>query len=418
MGSVKDLILPESISGGWHSKAAALYERPTSHSFGRGGWKVSGRFSVGDLKGIIPHEYEIKDKNFVLAMTAGAYFEDAANNDMQSCYEGMMNHDGKVVSVRDLLDKGELSDVIVMKLANVPKSGSKEDVAAYHEAIRKRDISVYVADVEAIFRAGLPLGSSVFKKICGMMGKGDQYERVATYDDTVALLDEVRAESLKNPNPKLITYLDSLGLDGIPNPGAMLPRPAFNYTTKFAESGDADIGDDDVIERLGGDIGKSFKLIALLGHCTNHQLAYSKQRGSNNMDGKIEGVVMGDDVMLTDFACTVDENRQMLRYEHNGVVYLLPTNKEIQRAVFRENGIYVAIEEAKKIDAEKWKPHLLKFTTHEKLVDATRHSVELMSGAIGTMGNLALGKNIFDAKPLDTWAPAFLPYASREQDKE
>lgn len=410
MGSVKDLVLDESLAG-------KLFVAPQPNRFGRGAWKVSGRFSVGDLKGVIPHEYEIANKNFVLAMTAGAYFEDAANNELQSCYEGMMNRDGKIVSVRDLLDKGELSDVIVMKLANVPKSGSKEDVTAYHDAIKKGDISVYVADVEAIFRAGLPLGSSVFKKICSIMGKGDKYERAATYEDTVALLDEVRAETVKSPNPKLVSYLGSLGLDGIPNPGAMLSKPAFNYTTKFAESGDADITHQEVIDRLGGNVGNAFKFLTLHGECTNHQINYSKQRNSENMDGKIEGVIFGNEVMLTDFACTVDENRLMLRYEHGGITHLLPTNKEIQRAVFRENGIYVAIEEAKKIDAEKWKPHLSKFTTHEKLVEATRHSVELMSSAIGTMGNLALGKKVFDAKPLDEWAPAFLPYASREQDK-
>ena len=116
-------------------------------------------------------------------------------------------------------------------------------------------------------------------------------------------------------------------------------------------------------------------------------------------------------------AYTPDENRLMLKYERDEITHLIPTNKEIQRAEFRARGIYHAIEEAKKIDKEKWKYHLMNFTTEQKLREAAEHSVEMMSNAIGTMANLALQKDVFDAKPLETWVDQFLPYASRVQDK-
>ncbi len=410
MGSVKHLIR--------EGLGADLYIPATPHMLGRGAWKVSGGFSVADLKGLIPHEFQVPHKNSVLAMEASAYFEDAANHGIESCYEGMVDRSGKIVSVRDLLDKGELSDIVVMKLANTPPSGTAEDVAAYHEAIRKGEITAYVADVESIFRAGLPLGSSVFKKICTMMGLGDKYEQVATYDDTVLLLDEVRGAIADKGMPDVLSkYLGTLGIDGIPNPGAMLPRPVFNYTTKFAESGDADITIADVVNRLGGDDGVYQGWHEILIKCTDHQIAYSKERNTDNMDGKVENVVVGRKPILTDFACTVDENREMIRYERGGIVYLLPTNKEVQRAVFREEGIYAAIEQAKKIDKEKWKDHIFKFTTKEKLAAAAEKSVYMLSQAICTMGNHALSSNIFDAKPIETWVNDFLPYASRVQDK-
>lgn len=404
MGSVKDLIT-EGIGGN-------LYIPPEPRKFGRGAWKVSGRFSVADLKGLIPSEFEIKEKNFVLAMTAGAYFEDAAEHGIDSCYLGMMNKDGNIVAVKDLLDVGELSDVIVMKLANTPKSGSNADVEAYHQAIRKREITVYVADVESIFRAGLPLGSSVFKKICGMMGKADMYEQAATYDQTVSLLDEIRGELTGMAMPEDVAkYISTLGLECIPNPGKMLPKPVFNYTTKFAETGDTDINEAEVILRLGGDETAYSSWRDRLARCSDHQINYARQRGFSNMDGKVENVGL----KLTDFACTVDENRLMLLYEKDGVHYLVPSNKEIQRAIFRKNGIYTAIEEAKKTDKENWKDHIFEFTTRAALIEAAEVSVGMMGDAIGTIGNLALGKTIFTAKPIDQWVGPFLPYASRVQ---
>jgi phosphoribosylaminoimidazole-succinocarboxamide synthase len=412
MGSVKDLAKGDTLAG-------KLWTPTTPHTFGRGAWKVSGRFSVGDLKGIIPHEFEIKDKNHMLAMTAGAYYEEAGEQGIQSCYLGMMDHDGKIVSVKDLLGRGELSDVIVMQLANTPPSGKAEDVAAYHEAIKRGDITVYVADVESIFRAGLPLGSSVFKKICNTMGLGDKYELAATYDETELLLAEVRGATADRGMPEaLAKYLNTLGLDGIPSPGHKLPRPVFNYTTKFAESGDADITEADAIGRLGGDEQCYQEWRSILQRCTDHQIAYSKERDTENMDGKVENVVANRKPILTDFACTVDENRLMIRYARGGIIYLIPSNKEIQRAVFRARGIYNAIEQAKKIDKEKWKEHLFKFTTKQAVEEATRESIYLMENAIGVVGNRTLGRNVFDAKPIDTWVEGFLPYASRVQDKK
>src|SRR3989338_6568833 len=116
MGSVKDLIVGDSPAG-------RLYLPPTTNTFGRGAWDVSGRFSVGDLKKLIP-DVEIKDKAEALTMSTGAFFEWLENNhpDIPTCYLGVAGTDGKVTTVRDLLDKGDKTHTIVMSLAHVPET--------------------------------------------------------------------------------------------------------------------------------------------------------------------------------------------------------------------------------------------------------------------------------------------------------
>ena len=116
MGSVKDLIKDDPVTG-------KLYVPASARDFGRAVWKVSGRFSVGDLKNLIP-DTNIKDKAEGLTMMTARFFEYLREESpfTETCYIGVLNHDGKIVSTEELMDNGERSNLIVMKLAHVPET--------------------------------------------------------------------------------------------------------------------------------------------------------------------------------------------------------------------------------------------------------------------------------------------------------
>lgn len=386
------------------AKSVKIIEMPEPHMFGRGRWTVEGTFSVADLKGLIPHEIRIPGKNYMLAMVAGKALEDAANNGIPSTYIGMVDSRNRIVSVDDLIARGEKSDKIEFMLANVPKSDSEEDVRAYHEAIMNGEITVYVADVESIFRAGLPLGSSVFKKICEIANLKKEYGAATTYDETAAVLYKVKMDD------RIHAYLKTLGVFPVPMPGAMLPKPVYNYTTKFSKGGDEDIEPAEAARRLGG-LEKFSDWRQTLSKSAAHQIRFCRERDVENMDGKLENV----EEMMADLICNPDENRLMIRYTRDNVVYLIPTNKEIQRAIFRKEGVYEAIEQAKAKYGKDWQEHLFNYISREKLADAAEKSAAVMANALGLIGNRLLKADIFDAKPIESWVNEFLPYASRVQ---
>lgn len=428
MGSVKDLVTPGNMADEMEQKAARLYLPVNPHAFGRGGWKCSGRFSVADLKEIIP-ALEIPDKKYILPMMTAAYFEHCAAKGMPSSYEGMMDKDGNVVSVQDLIAKGDLSEFIVMKLANTPASHSREVVDEYHRATGAGDISVYVADSESIFRAGLPLGSSTFKKIFKAAGRLDIYESLATYDQTAAALEAIKADV---HSQGLVAYkelwgiLKDLGLQQIPFPGQMFDKLALNFTTKFEAAGDLDIkADEEGAMRMGISVDQYQEWKSLVVSSAEDQIGYSKSKGIVNIDGKVEGVVVktadGPMFMLADFANTPDENRLMITYQRGDITYLLPTNKEIARAKFRELGIYAACDAAreeakgKEGSSDNWRSYLFNHTSQDQLQEATQVSLDLQMHALREVANRTFGKRVFDAAPIDTWVEGFLPYASRVQ---
>lgn len=413
MGSTKDLVMDDSYAG-------RLYQAPEPHKFGFGAWKVSGRFSVADMKGLIPKS-EIPQKHFVLAMTAARYWEAAAQVGLPSCYVGMLDANGKIVDTQTLLDRGELSDLVVMKLANTPKGNSKEDLADYHAAIQSGALTVYVADAESIFRAGFPLGSSSFKKMFELAGRKGEYEHLAMYEETVGGLDQIRkdiAEKGMDHFPDLKTYLTGLGLSKLPNPGLMMEGAVSNFTTKFAIGGDEDITEEMARLRMGLGEREHAAWKEMAYRDATHQRAYCKDRGLSNVDGKTEAVVAAGCPLFGDFACTVDENRLMLIYleKETEEAWLIPSNKEIQRAVFRARGIYAARDRAKERYGDEWHGHLYEFIDKSVVEEATRDSINMMASAIGTVGNKLLGANgspIFSAKPIGDWVAPFLPYASK-----
>ncbi|MCX6809287.1 MAG: hypothetical protein NTZ65_00825 [Candidatus Berkelbacteria bacterium] len=115
---------------------------------------------------------------------------------------------------------------------------------------------------------------------------------------------------------------------------------------------------------------------------------------------------------FTDFAANPDENRLMIRHDN----VLLPTNKEIARAIFRDMGIYAAIDAAKAKYGKDWRDHLVpEFIPLSVIEEATAISVELMAHAIAEIGNRMLGEQVFETQPIDSWVSPFLPYASSFQ---
>ena len=418
MGSVKDLVIDPAEFGG------KLYVPPGPHKFGQGVWTVSGRFSVGDLKDLIP-PVEIEGKGEALAMMTSAYFEHLADLGISSTYMGMLSPEGEIVSARQLVDRGVTSNFVVMRLANIPASSKPDDVKVYHKAIADGDISIYVADAESIFRAGLPLGSSSFKKMFKFAGRGDIYEQVATYDETVEQLLGIREDVKSNgwgAYPGFQEYLVTLGLTDVPLPGQLLPRPVLDFTTKFDIGGDKEITDEETRLRMGLSGTSYAKWKELVAYVTQDQIDYCRSRGVTNIDGKVEGVVVLGEPSLTDFVCTPDENRLMISVERDGITYLIPSNKEIQRAMFRAAGVYDAIDKAKLTSEDKngttdnWRTYLFEHTTRDTLMDVTTESCVLMSDANKEVANRLLCDTVFDVRSVEQWVGPFLPYASRMQE--
>lgn len=408
MGSVKDPIT-----------AGRLYRPATFDRLGIGAWKVKGTFSVADLKHLI-EQIEIRSKGPILAMTAGKYWEEAAKAGFQSSYLGMLDQDGNITDVETLIDRGDLSDIVVMSLAMTPDylgPLTTESRDEYHRAIASGEITAYIADAECIFRLGFPLGSSTFKRLCTAAGVGDRYETVATYSDTVALLDEVRAIPGVFEMPEVKKVLEAAGLDRIPNPGYVMDQPVMNFDTKFCPAGDQPLTFKEAQESVSVDNLRWTAWLAELERNAIHQRDFDARYGIVCVDGKTEAMVVGGCPRFTDFANTIDENRLMVRYTAEGQNWLLPTNKELQRAVFRLLGVYAAKDEATRDWGDDWRDHLISggYITRQQLDEATAESVRLMEQAVATVGNRLLGHNVFDARPIEEWAGDLLPYASLEE---
>ncbi len=416
MGSVKTLIKT--------GKLGKYYMPPTPLEFGFGIWEVSGRFSVGDLKELIP-PVEIKHKAEALMMMTARFFETlkTTHPGIKTTYAGVVDKDGKITDIQTILDKGQTTNFIAMKLAHTPESFCDGFLKIYRDSLKNGTLLCGVADVESIFRKGFPLGSSTFKKIFSSLGLGEKYETLATYKETVEGLDMLRKLIDKkglSSFPKLQERLNQAGLDSIPNPGFVLEKMVYDSTTKFEVTGDREITKQEEKEYSGLGSGYREWTNVWFPAIAQAQIQFCKERGILNIDGKAECVAYHRSPVVTDFLCTTDENRLMIMTTVDDVEWAIPSNKEIQRAIFRKEGIYSAIEDAKFSTKqagmpEKWRSVLPEILT-SKGIDiraVSEYSCELMSYAIGEVANRLLGDTIFDVKPVSSWVKEFLPYASR-----
>lgn len=424
MGSVKGLILK--------GPGSEYYIEPSEMNFGRGAWGVEGTYSVRDLKKLIPLS-KIKNKAEELTMNAAHFFEWLANifPKIPTCYLGVLDNDNKLTDVSTLLDRGETTNRIVMKLAHVPETfrgGVNLDV--YRKALQSGELQCGVADVESIFRKGFPLGSSTFKRIFKSVDQESKYNTLATYDETVRALDNIRNE-VNNRGldkfPILRKVLRDSGLENIiPNPGFVLKNIVYDSTTKFEGAGDREIGKEEE-RKLSGldDEGYALWTQEMFPTLAKAQIEYCDERDILNIDGKCECVAYKRKPIVTDFACTVDENRLMIINNYQDAQWAIPSNKEIQRAIFTKEGVDVAIADAKDEaskagDGDAWKsyfPAALK-SHNIDLRSVSEYSCKLMEYAIAEVGNRVLGKRVFDTVPLDKWVGDFMPYASKIERQE
>jgi hypothetical protein len=320
-----------------------------------------------------------------------------------------------------------------MKLANTPDTPGTSwqgDLDKYRAALQLGECQCGVADIESIFRLGFPLGSSTFKKIFGLFNLADAYETLATYEQTVQGLDMLRAlATYLGPEnvPGLEKLLAQYNLQEIPNPGFVLKEPVYDTTTKFEATGDRFIGLEEE-RRLSGlcDEGYDKWKNDVFPRLARAQIRYCKERGILNIDGKGEAVTYKGWPVVTDFCCTVDENREMIIVEIDGEPWAIPSNKEIQRAIFREMGVYSAIADAKRIaesegQSDLWRDKFFPEIVMHKMIDlqaVTEHSCNLMAYAIAEVANRTLGKTVFNTPPINSWTQDFKPYASKIQYQE
>ncbi len=422
MGSVKDLIHRNDRVYG------KLYRAGTDRSFGVGAWRVKGTFSVRDLKDLIP-ESNIRYKPEALTMIAGRFFEHLSDRHhfIETCYIGVADHDGKITTVSELLRKGDTSSVFVTKLARTPQTyHGGVDLPTYRTALSSGALKCGVADVESIFRKGFPLGSSTFRKIFRAVDMEEQYDNSATYDKVVEGLDTIRALVTSNGlfgYTVLAEELTKAGLGTvIPNPGYVLKKTVYDTTTKFEAGGDREITPKEAQELSGLDEEGYHEWVGyILPRVSQAQITFAGERDVFNMDGKVECVAYKRQPVLTDFACTPDENRLMIHYCNDGVQYLIPSNKEIARALFTAAGVDVAIRAAKRRaqndNVDQWKTYLPAILKEHNidLREVTDRSVKLMEYAIAETANRILNKTVFDVPRLETYVDAFLPYASRPE---
>src|SRR3989338_7651361 len=320
MGSVKDPIIEprkfeEALGSELATKAASYHKAADPNKFGQDVWFVSGGFSVRDLKQLIP-PFTIKFKPEELAMTTSYFFEKFFDRfpGINNCYLGMLDKDGNAVDVQTLLDRGETSNLVLMRTAHVPETFCGGDLNRYRRALVSGELQCGVADVESIFRHGFPLGSSTFEKIFKAVRMGKENETLVTFDETVNALDHIRSLVTENGLsnfPDLERRLAEAQLGArIPNPGFVLNDIAYNTTSKFEMSGDRDLTQEEG-RRFSGldDEGYNRWTTEIFPAYSQAQIDFCRERNILNIDGKGECVAYQRKPVITDFGCTIDENR-------------------------------------------------------------------------------------------------------------
>jgi len=276
MGSVKDLLVTEP----------AYEDRP-----GVGTFVFSDRYSVFDWGEMPDH---IAGKGRALAAMAAFNFEELERRGIRTHYRGLVDDGGQAVRFSELGTGSGGSAVMQVALARVYRPEQREYYAggsprihydySFFEHNRGR-INNYLIGLEIIFRNGLPLGSSVFKRL----------------EETQAIA-EPRARQRAE-----LAILRELGLKARPRPGDMLPRPVMGFTTKL-EPGDRALSEEEAF-RLSGLRRPDFqelKALALKADLVVSELA--ERAGFRHYDGKIEAV-WDSGLVLCDVIGTFDENR-------------------------------------------------------------------------------------------------------------
>jgi phosphoribosylaminoimidazole-succinocarboxamide synthase len=296
MGSVKDLLFTEP----------AYENRP-----GAGSFVFSDRYSVFDWGEMPDH---IAGKGKALAVMAAYHFEELERQGVRTHYHGLLGPRAKLLRFADLEEGSGGVETMQVRLARVYHPITREFVAgdgvridydySFFSANRGK-INNYLIGLEVIFRNGLPLGSSVFKRI-----------------------EQARAEAAGREGQRRVgAILRELGLRELPAPGQMLPRPVMTFTTKL-EPGDRTLSEREAQE-ISGLRGRDFGELKRVALKTNDIVtALAERRGFVHYDGKIE-TVWDEGIVVCDVLGTFDENRFAFQGQQ--------ISKEVLRQWYKKN---------------------------------------------------------------------------------
>ncbi|MBU1975771.1 MAG: hypothetical protein KKG59_05185 [Nanoarchaeota archaeon] len=268
---------------------------------GSGLFHFSDRYSIFDW-GEMPNL--ILGKGAALAVMAAWNFEQLERMGISTHYRGLqlkVDTNVKLLRFEDLKLAGP-SNVMAVELSVVyhPMARRYADLQAetpgtvdhvdydysFFEQNRGQ-INNYVVPLEIIFRNGLPLGSSVFKRIA-----------------------EAKAHTVASTRQaKLQNIYAKLGVTSEPKPGDMLPKPILEYTTKF-EEGDRHLSEDEAYQ-VSGLTEEQFAQVEPLALKVNDMItARAEETGlSPHWDGKVEMRFLNRKLGLVDVLGTLDEDR-------------------------------------------------------------------------------------------------------------
>jgi len=284
-------------------KDLKILREPGGNKLGTARFIFSDRYSVFDWGEMPDH---IPNKGAAIALLGAYLFEKLEERGIPTHYLGLVEEGQakKVFSIKNPVSTMEV------KLLHVVRPKLKDDRYDYSNYRRKK--GGFLIPLEVIYRNFLPEGSSVFRR-------------------------------LENGQIKP----EHLGLDSMPVAGQKLDPPFIDVSTKL-EITDRYLAWDEAqhISALSDDE------MAGLKDLTNTINALITEEfskiGLTNEDGKIEyGFDLRRRLMVVDVLGTLDE----CRFTSEG----LPVSKEIARIYYRHTKWYLAVEEAKKRDRQRWK---------------------------------------------------------------
>ena len=356
MGSVKDLLVLEP-----------AYENRA----GVGNFVFSDRYSVFDW-GEMPDK--IAGKGRALAVMAAFNFEQLETRGIRTHYQGLIGPSGSLSRFSDLgEDSGGLATMQV-SLARVYQPIVREFWSGEHVEVRydytfferyRGRINNYLVGLEIIFRNGLPLGSSIFKRIEAAKQPTD----------------------VKRRGAELGGIIKELGVKEPPQPGQMLPSPIMSYTTKL-EAGDRELSRKQAY-RLSGLSRREFNALDSLALQVNSMITgQAEKTGFAHYDGKIE-TVWNNGLVVCDVIGTFDENRFSFQGEQ--------ISKEVLRQWYKRNQPeFVSACEKWKKTGPGWQKNCEVKPRNLPAEFATLASQMYMSGC-----NRYTGRRVFDSPPLE-----------------
>lgn len=331
-----------------------------------------GTFSVRDY-GIMPNEAEpdlIPAKGQVLCTVGALIFEYLANNEVPNHYLGVVNPDGKVVSVDQLPGPTNKMRIRVSRVIKPDFDRSlpdRYDYSFFKEAQGK--MSNYVAPIEWIYRNALPDGSSKRRKILAAYEEGKMN----------SVYDQLKELGLKPDSLEKIMGDETV----------WLPEPYNEYTTKY-EQDDRDLGtakNDGKAFEISGMSRKTFKSAKKLVDKANKSISeFYGEVGEPNriavghLDGKLEIAISGYP-MVADVAGTPDE----IRAEVSGIQVSKEPIRQWYDIFARDwsDAVKAAKKEARQRALSQWTP-LVKVMT-PRLHDEYRKLMGEMYQAFGNI---------------------------------